>query len=264
MTFVHPFDDLDVIAGQATVGVELLEDAPELARVIVPVGGGGLISGIAVALKQRRPDIEVIGVQAALCAPFRESLAAGHPVEVAGTAGIADGIAVKRPGELTLGFVERWVDDLCEVGDDDVADAIVTLLERAKLVVEGAGAVGVAALLRGAAKPAASGSTVVVMSGGNIDAGLLATVTRRHETERGRRLRVFTRVADRPGSLARLLAMVADGGANLIDIEHIRDAVPLHVRESGVELTLETRNAEHAEKLLTALADAGYATERLS
>jgi threonine dehydratase len=262
--FVHPFDDPDVIAGQGTVGLELFEQVPDLAKIIVPVGGGGLISGVAMAVKAKRPDVEVVGVQASACAAVARALQSGGMVELDAVATVADGIAVKRPGELTLPLIERWADGIFEVGDDDIAEAIVLMLERAKLVVEGAGATGVAALVTGAIEPAPNGATVVVLSGGNIDAGLLATVTRRHETERGRRLRIFTRVADRPGALATLLAMLADGGANLIDIEHIRDAVSLHVRETGVELTLETRNADHAERLLGDLRGAGYAVERLT
>src|SRR3954462_15174118 len=243
--FVHPFDDPDIVRGQATLGLELLEDIPDLGAVVVPIGGGGLISGIAGAVKAERPDTRVIGVR------------------VDSRPTIADGIAIKHPGELTGPLIERLVDDVVVAREDEVAEAMVRLLERAKLVVEGAGAVGVAALLAGDVKPAARGSTAVVLSGGNVDAGMLATVAQRHETAAGRRLLLFTRVSDRPGGLAALLDCVAAAGGNLLIVEHVRDAVPLHVRETGVRLVLETRSAEHAEEIVKDLTDAGYEVERV-
>ncbi|MEA2311137.1 MAG: threonine dehydratase [Solirubrobacteraceae bacterium] len=262
--FVHPFDDPEIVAGQGTLGLELLEDAPEMATIVVPVGGGGLISGIAGVVKELRPDVRIVGVQVEACAPYPESLRSGAGIEFKALPTIADGIAIKRPGELTLALVRRFVDDMVTVADDDVAEAMVILLERAKLVVEGAGAVGVAALLSGKVKPAEHGATVVVLSGGNVDAGLLAAVARRHETAVGRRLRLFTRISDRPGGLAGLLALVAEAGGNLVTVDHVREAVPLHVRQTGVHLVLETRGAEHAEQIVTALAGAGYEVERQS
>lgn len=261
--FVHPFDDPDVILGQATLGLELLEEVPDLAKVVIPIGGGGLLSGVAGALKAARPEIEVVGVQARACSPFVASLDAGRPTPADAAATIADGIAIKRPGEITLPLVSRLLDDLCVVGDEEIAEAIVRLLERAKLVVEGAGAVGVAALMAGTVAPAATGATVVVLSGGNIDAGLLAAVARRHETAAGRRMRIFTRISDRPGGLAALLVHVAGTGGNLVSVEHVRDAVRLSVRETGVELTLETRGARHSETILASLREAGYRVESL-
>jgi len=263
LAFVHPFDDADVVAGQGTVGLELLEDVDDLAKVVVPLGGGGLSSGIAIAVKSALPHVEVVGVQAGACASFAESLRRGEPVGVASALTIADGIAVKRPGVITLELVQRWLDDVVAVGEDEIAEAMVLLMERSKLVVEGAGAVGVAALLGGLIEPAAVGSTVVVLSGGNVDPGLLAAVARRHETQAGRRLVFFTRVADRPGALARLLARVAETGANLVEVEHVREGVDLHVRETGVQLVLETRGREHAEVVLLALAEDGYMTRVL-
>jgi threonine dehydratase len=261
--FVHPFDDALVIAGQATLGLELLDQIPDLAKAIIPIGGGGLASGVAGVLKLARPEIEVIGVQIAACAPFPAALAAGAPLAVDPVSTIADGIAVKRPGLITLPLVERFVDEVVVVSEEDTAEAMVLLMERAKLVVEGAGAVGVAALTAQLTRPAASGATVVVLSGGNVDAGLLALLARRHETAVGRRLRVFTVVADRPGGLAALLATIAASGANLLAVEHVREAVDLQVRQTGIELTLETRGAEHAEAILAAMAAAGYAAERV-
>jgi threonine dehydratase len=261
--FVHPFDDEEVIIGQATVGLELLEDIDDLAMVIVPLGGGGLASGIGGVVKLARPQVRVVAVQVEAVAPFPASLAQGAPVAVTGASTIADGIAVKRPGAITLPLVERWVDEVCVVREDDVAEAMVLLMERAKLVVEGAGAVGVAALLAECVLPAQSGTTVVVLSGGNVDAGLLALVAQRHEAAVGRRLRVATLVSDRPGGLAALLTCVAQAGGNLLSVEHVRDAVDLHVRQTGVELTLETRGAEHAEAILSALREDGYHLQRL-
>ncbi len=264
MAFLHPFDDPDVVAGQGSLGLELVEDVPDLGCVVVPLGGGGLLSGVAIAIKAARPDVRVVGVQAAACAPYPESLAAGRPTPVDSALTIADGIAVKRPGELTLGLIARWVDDVVVVGEDETAEAMVLLMERAKLIVEGAGAVGVAALLSGAVAPAATGTTVAILSGGNVDPGLLAVVARRHETQAGRRLVLLTRVPDRPGALARLLALVADRGANVLDVSHRREGINLHVRETAVELVLETRGREHADRVRAALEEAGYPPQVLA
>ena len=262
VAFVHPFEDPLVIAGQGTIGLELLAQVPDLARVIVPVGGGGLVSGVAIALKSERPSIQVIGVQAASCAPVRGSLEQGKPVAVESALTIADGIAVKRPGELTLSLIERWVDDVVAVEEDEVAEAMVFLLERAKLVVEGAGAVGAAALLSGRTAAARDGITVVLLSGGNVDAGLLAEVARRHESQAGRRLVLLASLPDRPGSLARLLALVGELRANLLDVEHIREGFDLHVRETAVQLVLETRGETHARRVTESVRQAGYAEPR--
>jgi threonine dehydratase len=221
------------------------------------------VSGIAIAVKSQRPEIEVIGVQVETCAPVRASLEAGAPVEVDSALTIADGIAVKRPGELTLGLIRRWVDDVVVVAEDDVAEAMMFALERAKLVVEGAGAVGIAALLGGLVSPSPNGVTAVVVSGGNVDAGLLAELARRHESLAGRRLVLVTRVPDRPGALARLLALVAEQRANLLDVQHVREGVDLHVRETAVQLVLETRSPSHAEELVSFVREAGYETRVL-
>lgn len=257
-TFIHPFDDPDVILGQATLGLELLEDVSDLSCVIVPVGGGGLISGVSIAVKSARPDVRVIGVQVEACAAFPASLQAHAPVACEALPTIADGIAIKRPGEITLPLVERWVDQMVIVGEDDVGEAMVWLMERAKLVVEGGGAAGVAALLASQATPPATGSTVIVLSGGNVDPGLLAAIAQRHETTAGRRLRLFTRISDRPGGLAALLTQIAEAGGNVVHADHVREAVPLHVRETGVEIALETRGAEHSAAIVAALREAGY------
>jgi len=262
LAFVHPFDDPDIIAGQGTLGLELLDDVADLATVVVPVGGGGLCSGIAIAVKAARPDVRVVGVQVESCAPFPESLRGGVPVAAAHAAPtLADGIAVKRPGVLTLALMAQHVDEVVVVPEDDVAEAMVLLMEKAKLVVEGAGAVGAAALLGGQVRPdhKRGGATCVVLSGGNVDAGTLALVARRHETEAGRRVVLFTRLPDRPGSLARLLDCVGRTGANLLEVDHVREGVDLHVRESAVQLVLETRGPRHAEAVQRVIAEAGYA-----
>lgn len=262
-TFVHPFDDPDVILGQATLGLELLEDVPDLEAVVVPLGGGGLISGIAGVVKAARPQTRVIGVQVDAVAPYPESLRDGAPVTFPARATIADGIAVKRPGEVTLPLVRRWVDDVVVVSEDETAEAMVWLLERSKLVVEGGGAVGVAALMGGHVNPAPTGSTVIVLSGGNVDAGLLAGIAQRHETLAGRRLRLFTVISDRPGGLAALLTTIADAGGNVVHADHVREAVPLHVRETGVEIALETRGRDHGDAIVSTLQQAGYEVRRL-
>lgn len=240
LLFVHPFDDLDVIAGQAGVGIEILEDCPESASVIVPVGGGGLISGVAAALRQRRPEARIVGVRASTMAT------------------IADGIAVKRPGAKTLPLIEALVSEVVTVSEGEIAEAMALLLERAKLVVEGAGAAALAAVLAGKVEVEAGRETVVVLSGGNVDIGLLARITDRQESLRGRRLRIFTKVPDRPGGLADLLAAIATLRANLISVEHVREHAELDVLETGVELTLETRGREHAEAVREGLRAAGY------
>ena len=263
LAFVHPFDDPAIVAGQGSLGLELLEEVPDLAKVIVPVGGGGLCSGVAIAVKSERPDVEVVGVQVAACAPYPESLRRGEAVPATSTLTIADGIAVKHPGELTLALLSRWADDVVVVGEDETAEAMVVLMERCKLVVEGAGAVGVAALLGGQVRAAAKGTTIAVLSGGNVDPGLLASIARRHETESGRRLVLLTRLPDRPGNLARLLDCVAAQGANIVDVAHVREGLDLHVRETAVELVIETRGHEHARAVVAALAEAGYETSVL-
>ena len=255
--FVHPFDDLDVITGQATLGVELLEDVPDLARVVVPVGGGGLASGIGIALRRSGRDVKLVGVQAAACAPYAAALKGTGEEAPASGMTIADGVAVKHPGALTLPLLRELLDELLVVDDEQIADAMVYLAEHVKLVAEGAGAVAVAALMSGRLEPCA-GTTVAIVSGGNVDSGLLASLLLRHETEEGRRVRIFTRVPDRPGGLAELLGLIATARANVVSVEHLREAVPLHVRETGVELTLETRGPRHTEEVMGVLAAGGY------
>jgi threonine dehydratase len=256
---VHPFDDPDVIAGQATLGMELAQDVPQLARVVVPVGGGGLASGIGLALRAAGVQAELVGVQARACAPFARAFA-GEPAEAGTGVTVADGIAVKRPGTLTLPLLRELLSGVETVAEDEIADAMVFLAETCKLVVEGAGAVAVAALMSGRLAPV-EGTTVAIVSGGNVDSSLLAGLLLRHETELGRRVRLFTRVPDRPGGLAELLNLIAGARANVVTVAHVRDAVELGVRETGVELTLETRGRAHTAEVLGALEQAGYEVE---
>jgi threonine dehydratase len=258
LLFVHPFDDLDVIAGQSGVGLEILEDRPELGSVLVPMGGGGLVSGIAAAIRQSRPEVRIVGVQAEQCSPFPESVASGSVVSASSVATIADGIAIKRPGEVTLPLVVELVDEIVTVSESAIAEAMALLLERSKLVVEGAGAASLAAVISAQVELDPELPNVVVLSGGNVDIGMLAKIAAREETLQGRRLRLFTTVSDRPGGLARLLVNIAETKANLITVEHVREWAHLDVRETGVELTLETRGNDHADEVRAALAAAGY------
>jgi threonine dehydratase len=243
-TFVHPYEDETVIAGQGTIGLELAEQVPQAETVLVPVGGGGLASGIALALRAVKPDARVIGVE------IRRDRYT-----------IADGIAVKHPGELTSAILDDVLDGMVTVSDEEISEAIVLLLERSKLVVEGAGAVGVAALLAG--RVGDSGPAIAVLSGGNIDATMLISVMRHGLTVAGRYLVVRTQLADRPGELIKLLSLVAEERGNVIAVEHHREGMDIPVSETEVELTLVTRDEEHCLQLIAAMADRGYVVQRL-
>jgi threonine dehydratase len=256
LNFCHPYDDPDVVTGQATLGLELLEDIPDLKMVIIPLGGGGLAAGTALAVKLHRPEVTIIGVQIESCAPYVTG-----EVPTGAVLTLADGIAVKRPGDITRPLIEKWLDDIVTVTEDSVADAMMLLMERSKLLVEGGGAVGVSALITGGISPQHVGSTCVVLSGGNVDLGVVPGLIRRHETQSGRRLNLFVRVSDRPGGLARLLAIFAEVGASVVDIAHVREGVDLHVRETGVRAVLEVRSAEHADQVGAAVRAAGYSFE---
>jgi threonine dehydratase len=258
MTLVHAFDDPEVVAGQGTVGLEIAADAPDLRVAVIPLGGGGLATGTAIALKSLIPGIRVVGVQAEGCAPYLASLAAHRPIGARSANTICDGIAVKEPGELTLPLVERWIDEVVTVSDDQVAEAMVLLLERTKLVVEGAGAVAAAALMQGKVDVPSDGPVCAVLSGGNVDASLLAECIRLGETAAGRRIVIFTVVPDRPGALARLLRVVADHGANVVEVTHLREGMDLHVRETAIQLVLQTNGAEHNGEILTAIEAEGF------
>jgi threonine dehydratase len=253
-TMVHPFDDPAVVLGQATLGLELYEQLPELAKVVLPIGGGGLAGGVAATLKQLRPDVRIAGVQAEVCAPVAGESVAVDDVKFA----LADGIAVKRPGALTSALLDRYVDEICTVSEDAIAEAMVELLQRSKLVVEGAGAVSVAAIRTGAVEPAADGETVAVLSGGNVDLSRLSAIARLHEAVADRSVQIATRIPDHPGGLAALLGQIAAAGGNVIDVQHIRDIGSRGFHETRVEMVLEVRGAEHRDALLKELAGEGY------
>ena len=243
-TFVHAFEDEHVIAGQGTIGLELAEQVEELGTVLIPVGGGGLASGIAIALRALRPDVRLVGV---------EVRRTGYT--------IADGIAVKKPGELTMEILGRLLDDLVTVDDNEISDAITLLLERSKLLVEGAGAVGVAALLAG--KAGGSGPVCAVVSGGNIDPTMLMSVLRHGMTVEGRYLAMRTRLFDRPGELIKVCELVAGERGNIVQIEHRREGVHLEVGDVGLDLTVVMRNEEHCRRLIETLEQNGFPIERL-
>ncbi|WFE23496.1 threonine ammonia-lyase [Solwaraspora sp. WMMD937] len=253
---IHPFDHPDVIAGQGTVALEILEQCPEVTTIVTSVGGGGLISGIAVAVKALRPDVRVIGVQADSAAAYPPSLAAGAPVRLADYRTIADGIAVGRPGDLTFAHVSKLVDEIVTVSEEDLSRALLMLLERGKQVVEPAGSAAVAALLSGAVRPATP--TVAVLSGGNIDPLLLLRVIEYGLAAAGRYLRFTVRCGDRPGELAALLALIAEQRANVVDVDHQRRNPHLRLGEVQVGLSVETRGPEHSTELVEVLRDRGY------
>ena len=241
---MHAFEDERVIAGQGTIGLELAEQVPDAETVLIPVGGGGLAAGISIALRALRPKLRLVGV---------EVRRGGYT--------IADGIAVKQPGALTMGILEETLDEIVEVTDEQISEAITLLLERSKLLVEGAGAVGVAALLAGKTK--GKGSVCALLSGGNIDPTLLLSVLRHGLTVAGRYLVLRSRLGDRPGELIRFLEIVANTRANIVAIEHRREGVALEVADTEVELTVVTRNEQHCLRLIDALEAHGYPVERL-
>jgi threonine dehydratase len=248
-TFVHPYEDPVVISGQGTIGLELAEQLEELETVVIPIGGGGLASGISLALRALRPGLRIVGVRAA----GTMAGGAGHT--------IADGIAVKEPGELSTSILEETLDDIVAVEDEQIAEAIVLLAERTKLVVEGAGAVSVAAIL--GRLVGGTGPALALLSGGNIDASLMVQVLRRGLAVSGRYLVLRTRVLDRPGELAKLLDLLAGERVSVVEVEHQREAAGVPVGYTGVELTLLTRDPDHCDQLLAVMREWGYPVERL-
>ena len=262
-TFVSAFDDDLIIAGQGTLGLELLEQVPDVEVVLVPCGGGGLLSGVAIALKHRKPDVRVIGVQAAGCAAMVRSVEHGAIEAAVRAQTIADGIAVKRPGELTFPLVQRYVDDLVAVTDEEIVETIALLLERHKLLVEGAGAAAAAAVLGGDLRGLEGRRVAVVLSGGNIDLPLIQSVIRRGLTVSGRNLVLRTRILDRPGSLLQLLQILAENRVNIVDVVHHREGLDIHVTDTEVQLTVETRDGTHARDVIALLTRRGYAVEQV-
>jgi threonine dehydratase len=261
--FVHPFDDPAVIAGQGTLGLELLEQVPDLEAVVVPVGGGGLIGGVGVAVKARAPRVEVIGVQAAALPAMRTALEQGGPTPLPPGPTIADGIAVRRVGALTYELCRRYVDEIVTVDEAEIANAILLLLEIEKTVVEGAGATTLAAVLNKKV-PLAGKRVALVLSGGNIDVNIVARVIERGLVKDGRLARLAVVLSDRPGALARLTAVVGAQRANVLDIDHNRAFSAAAIGESEVVLTLETSGREQIEAVLAAVRAAGYAVAEVS
>ncbi|MDQ6688100.1 MAG: pyridoxal-phosphate dependent enzyme, partial [Actinomycetota bacterium] len=254
---IHPFDHPDIVAGQGTCGLEILRQAPDASTVLVPTGGGGLIAGVATVIKALRPDVRVVGVQAEEAAAYPESRRQGSPVALAAMSTMADGIAVGRPGEIPFAATQEYVDDIVTVSEESISGALVMLLERAKMVVEPAGAVAVAAILdepSGFATPA-----VAVLSGGNVDPLLLGKLIRHGMAAAGRFLSLRVRIPDRPGGLATLLAELADAGANVLEVVHERNAASLSIDEVDVQVQLETRGVPHAETVIERLREHGYA-----
>jgi threonine dehydratase len=258
--FIHAFDDPDIIAGQGTLGLEMLSDLPDADALVVPIGGGGLMSGIAIAARALRPDITIIGVQAAGAPSFRSSLDAGELRTTPAITTIADGIAVKRPGELTFSIIQRLVDDVVLVNDEAIIAAVLFLMERLKMLVEGAGAVGVAALLSGAVNLAGK-KVLVPLTGGNIDINVVGRFIEHGLADAGRYFVIHTRLTDRPGELMRLLAIIAEMRINVIDVRHQRISSRLPIMEREETLTLETRNRAQCDELLQRLRAAGYIVE---
>ncbi|GAD32759.1 threonine dehydratase [Microbacterium sp. TS-1] len=258
---IHPFDHPDVITGQGTLGLELVDQVPDIETLLVPIGGGGLIAGVAAAVKGRAAAegrrMRVIGVQAENAAAYPSSLAAGMPLAVETTPTIADGIAVARPGDETFAVIRELVDEVVTVSDDDIARALLVLLERAKQVVEPAGAVGVAAILAG--KVTSSGPTVAVLSGGNIDPLLLQRVVSHGLAASGRYMTLQIPLPDRPGQLARVSELLSVAGANVIEVLHTRHGQGLQISEVILQLSVETRGEEHRAQVISILEDAGFA-----
>lgn len=262
LVMVHPYDDEAVIAGQGTIALEILEQCPGVTHAIVPIGGGGVISGVALGLKSHDPDIRVIGVEAAAAPSARMSREAGHIVDVESGETIADGIAVKRLGEITFPLIEELVDDIVVVEDEDIASAILMLLEREKMVVEGAGAVPLAALLAGGIEVSAGDTVVPVLCGGNIDINIISRIIDRGLVADGRLARLMVKVRDRPGALAGLTRLAAKMGANVLEIAHRRAFADISVGDVEIVMHLETRGREHVDEIIAALEALGHTVEQ--
>jgi threonine dehydratase len=262
MTFIHPFDDAVVMAGQGTIGLELLEQVPKLEAVVVPIGGGGLIGGIACAIKESRPEIRVIGVQTSRLPSMIAAVESHRPVTIEPATTIADGIAVRRAGDVTLPVVERYVDEIVTVDEDEIASAILVLLEREKTLAEGAGATALAALLQ--KKTSLNGAhTAVMVCGGNIDVTLLSRIIERGLVQDGRLIRLRIHLLDKPGALADLTRLIANYRANIVDTLHNRAYYGVNLGDTVIDITMETRGREQVEELLAALTAEGYKHSRV-
>jgi threonine dehydratase len=261
MTLVHAFDDDEVIAGQGTIGLELIEQAEELKTVVVPIGGGGIISGIAVAVKTLKPSVRVVGVEAATAASALTSRRAGRVVGIESAETLADGVAVKQVGERTFPIIQRYVDDIVTVEEEEIATAVLRLLEREKTVVEGAGAVPLAALMTGKISVSEGETVVGILCGGNIDVNMISRIIERGLVGDGRLAHLLVKVKDRPGSLSSLTQLVAGMGANVLDIHHRRGFADISVGDVEIVLRLETRGREHVSEIIEALEERGLQVE---
>ena len=262
MTFIHPFDDEVVIAGQGTMGLEILEQVPDVEAIIAPIGGGGLISGVACAIKESKPDVRVIGVQPARLPSMKVAIAEGHPVTLSPAATIADGIAVRRAGEKTLPLIQKYVDDIVTVDEEEIANAILLLLEREKTLAEGAGAAAIAALVN--RKTSLSGKKIAVLvCGGNIDVSLLSRIMERGLVKDGRLVRLRVHLPDYPGALHRLTGILAQHRANIVETSYDRAYYGVNLGDTAIDITMETRGPDHIAEILSALSASGYAHERI-
>jgi threonine dehydratase len=262
LVFLHAFDDPAVIAGQGTIGLELLDQIPDLEAVVVPVGGGGLVAGIGCAIKERRPEVRLIGVEPAVLPSMKNALAAKMPVTIQPAATIADGVAVRRVGDLTFQYAAKYIDEMLTVDDEEIAFGILRLLEKQKLLAEGAGAVGIAALLLG--KTSLHGKrTAVLVSGGNIDITLLSHIIERGLVKDGRLVRLRITLPDHPGALEKLAGVITHERANIVQAVHDRTYFGVHLGNAQIDVTVETRGADHADELMACLSQTGYVFERV-
>ncbi|MGO9021110.1 MAG: threonine ammonia-lyase [Syntrophobacteraceae bacterium] len=260
-TFIHPFDDPAIIAGQGTIGLEIMEDLPDVDLIAVPVGGGGLVAGISVAARAIRAGIRIVGVQAGNCPSAHKAVETGERIMVEALRSIADGIAVRQIGSIPFDIVRKEVDEIVLASEDRIAEAVIMLLERKKILAEGAGAVSVAALLSGAIKAPRESKVALVISGGNIDISLLDRVIRKGLSQNGRIMRFSVRLDDVPGALAKLLGIIADSKANVLQIYHNRGGAGMSIHQSLVQLEIETRNFKHVREVEAVLKQAGYSIE---
>ena len=263
MTFIHPFDDALVMAGQGTIGLELLEQVEDLQAVVVPIGGGGLIGGIACAVKEIKPSVRVIGVQTSRLPSMRDAVEAGRPVTLEPATTIADGIAVRRAGEVTFPVVEKYVDEIVTVDEDEIASAILTLLEREKTLAEGAGATALASLLQKRTSLAEGTRTAVLVCGGNIDVTLLSRIIERGLVQDGRLIRLRIHLLDKPGALTELTTLIAAHRVNIVDTLYNRAYYGVNLGDTAIDITMETRGREQVEQLLAAMSEAGYKYSRV-
>jgi threonine dehydratase len=263
MTFIHPFDDALVMAGQGTIGLELLEQVEGLEAVVVPIGGGGLIGGIACAVKESNPNVRVIGVQAARLPSMKEAIAQHHPVTLDPATTIADGIAVRRAGDVTFPVVQKYVDEIVTVDEDEIASAILTLLEREKTLAEGAGATALAALLQKRTSLPQDARTAVLVCGGNIDVTLLSRIIERGLVQDGRLIRLRIHLLDRPGALTELTTLIASHRVNIVDTLYNRAYYGVNLGDTAIDITMETRGPEQVDELLSSLTTQGYKFSRV-